>query len=144
MPRREGPLRVEEGLEIPSSELTVESARSGGPGGQNVNKVATKVVLRFSPQASSALDPEQKERIARRLSGRMSRAGEIVLHVSAHRARSQNLREARERLAEILRRALVRPKPRRPTRPTRASKERRLAAKRKASEAKRARRPPLD
>jgi len=144
MPRREGALRVEEGLEIPSAELRVESARAGGPGGQNVNKVATKVVLRFSPNASSALDTDQKQRIAERLAGRMNKAGEIVLHSAAHRERSQNLREARERLAELLRRALVRPKQRRPTRPTRASRERRLATKRKASETKRARQSPPD
>ncbi len=129
------------GLVLPESELSFESARSGGPGGQNVNKVATKVILRFRPADSRVLDEDQKRRILGRLEHRMTLSGELVLHSSRHRQRSRNLEEARSRLAELLAEALRHRRPRRPTRPTRASGRRRIESKRRRGDEKRRRRP---
>lgn len=127
-------------VEIPEDELEVEAARAGGPGGQNVNKVASKVILRFRPESSRVLDTRQKARLAEQLAHRLTRKGELVLHASSHRERLRNLEDARARLAELLAEAL-RPKVvRKPTRPSRASKRRRLDTKRRRSTAKRDRR----
>ena len=126
----ESGLEVRPGLEIPGGELVVDYARSGGPGGQNVNKVSTKVVLRWSVRESSALSEHDRAWLLQRLASRLTREGELVLHSSAHRERGRNLEEARERLAGIVREALKRPRRRRATRPTRASRKRRLEAKR--------------
>ena len=139
---RRGGLRVNTRLEIPARELSVEAARSGGPGGQNVNKVATKVILRFSVRASRALGERRKHLLLHRLAARLNRRGELVIHASRHRERSRNDADARDRLAALLREALRNPTPRKPTRPTHASRERRLALKRRRSEVKRARRRP--
>ncbi len=134
------PLRVNSRLVIPPEELSVSYARAGGPGGQNVNKVATKVVLRFSVTASGVLGPTRRARLQQRLASRLSGAGELVLHASRHRERARNLQDALERLATMLREALAVPRVRRPTRPTRASKQRRLEAKRRRGDLKRSRR----
>jgi ribosome-associated protein len=133
-------LQVQPGVAVPASELSVELARSGGPGGQNVNKVATKVVLRFVPAQSRAFDDRARARVLERLAAKLTARGEIVIHSSEHRSAERNLDAARVRLSELLRRALARPKPRRPTRPTTGSRMRRLEAKRRTGETKRARR----
>ena len=127
-------------VRIPEDEIQVEGARSGGPGGQNVNKVATKVVLRFRPGSSRAFGPVQRQRVLDKLAGRLTTSGELVLHASRHRERRRNLEDARERLAAVLREALAVPKVRKATRPTRASKQRRLDAKRRRGRIKRERR----
>lgn len=134
------PLRVNERLLVPAEELRIEYARSGGPGGQNVNKVETKVVLRFSVRASRVLGERRRALLEERLAGRLTREGEIVVHASRFRERSRNEEDARERLAALLREALVVPRERRATRPTRGAVERRLQEKRRRSEAKRERR----
>jgi ribosome-associated protein len=118
-------LEIRPGLVLPADELHVEAVRSGGPGGQNVNKVASKIVLRFSPGGSRALDDNQKQRIATRL--------------AAHREQRRNLEDARGRLAELLAAALARPRRRVATKPTQGSKRRRLDSKRRRSDTKRGR-----
>ena len=137
-------LYVREGLVIPEAELEARVSRSGGPGGQNVNKVNTRVEVRFDVVGSSVLSEEEKQRVRTRLANRTSRAG--VLRVVSQRERSQarNEAEARRRLAELLAEALAVPKHRRPTRIGRAKRERRLQSKRQRSEIKRHRRVPTD
>ena len=133
------PLRVNARLTIPAGELQITAARSGGPGGQNVNKVASKVVLRFSVRASRVLGEARRTLLLQRLSHRLTKEGELVLHASRHRERARNEEDARERLATLLAESLQSPKKRRATRPTRGSRERRLRAKKHRSERKRER-----
>jgi ribosome-associated protein len=128
--------------EIPDSELRFEFARSGGPGGQNVNKVETKVTVRFTPRTSAALTPPQVVRIESRLAARLTNDGELLVSSGQTRHREQNREDALARLAELLRNALKVQKKRRPTRPTKASKERRIEGKKERAGTKRLRRPP--
>ena len=127
-------------LSIPAAELEWTAVRSSGPGGQNVNKVSTKVELRFDFVASEVLAAPVKARLARLAAGRLDAEGRIVIVSQATRFQAQNLEDAREKLASLIRAALVAPKRRRPTRPSRAAKERRLDTKRRTSEKKRGRR----
>jgi len=133
------PLRVTSRLSIPARELAVTFARSGGPGGQNVNKVASKVVLRFSVRESPTLSESQRARLLERCP-RLTTAGEVVIHASRYRDRERNLEDARGRLATLLHGALARPRQRKATKPTRGSRERRLTQKRQRSETKQGRR----
>jgi len=134
------PLRVNARLTLPAGELRFEYARSGGPGGQNVNKVETKVLLRFSVRDSQALGERRRARLLQALAPRLTGEGELVLQASRFRERRRNEEDARERLAALLREALHVPAPRRTTRPTRSSVERRLREKRQRSDVKRTRR----
>ena len=127
------------GLVIPGAELRETASRSSGPGGQHVNKSNTRVTLRWSVADSVALGPNQRRRVLRRLASRSTRDGEVLVHASRHRSRARNRELARERLAELVRDALVVRKPRRPTRQSRASKERGLAAKKHRGAVKRLR-----
>lgn len=136
------PLPVAAGVEIPDSELSLSFVRSSGPGGQNVNKVATAAQLRFDLEHSSVLSDGVKARL-RHLSGRrLTAEGAILIIARNHRTQEGNRREAEQRLAELVRRALTAPKRRVPTRPTSAARERRLVQKVRQGRAKRLRSKP--
>jgi len=132
-------LTVRPGLEIPDSDLSVAFIRSAGPGGQNVNKVASAVQLRFGLDRSAALRDDVKARLRVLAGQRLTDAGEILIVARSHRSQEQNRREAEERLCDLVRRALIAPKKRHATKPTRASKERRLEGKARSQRTKRMR-----
>jgi ribosome-associated protein len=132
------PLEVTPTLLIPDQALEEHFVRASGPGGQNVNKVATAVQLRFDP-ARAGLANDVRERLRALAGSRMTGEGLIVIDARSHRTQSQNRDEARERLADLIRRALVPPRRRRKTRPTRGSAERRVASKKHRAEQKRTR-----
>ena len=127
------------GLEIPEGDLEFVASRSGGPGGQNVNKVSSRVTLRFDLERTTALSPEQRNRIRARLASRINKDG--VLQVTSQVTRSQDLNreDAVARFAELLRMALHQDKKRVATRATRSSKEQRLQEKKNRTQIKQAR-----
>jgi ribosome-associated protein len=140
-------VRIHSRLEIPDGELRFVTSRSSGPGGQNVNKVETRVTLLFDTAGSPTLSEDQRRRIAERLAGRIGRDGVLRVTAQRHRSQSANRELVVERFRELLREALARRKPRRPTRPSAAAERRRLEEKRRRSEVKRRRRgpePPTD
>ncbi|WP_376094763.1 alternative ribosome rescue aminoacyl-tRNA hydrolase ArfB [Roseomonas sp. CCTCC AB2023176] len=132
------PLRINHRLTIPAEALEEAFVTASGPGGQNVNKVATAVQLRFRP----ALAPDLPDAVLARLraqAGRRWTADGLLITAREHRTQERNREAARERLADLIRAALIAPVARRPTRPTKASKERRLVAKQVRSTTKAAR-----
>ena len=126
------------GVEIPLSEVELRASRSSGPGGQHANVTASRVEAVFDVEASRALTPQQRERLIARAGTRVSATAQDT------RSQARNRELALARLRRRLAAALREPRPRRPTRPTAASRARRLEQKRRASERKRARRPPAD
>jgi ribosome-associated protein len=132
-------LEICPGLMIPAAELSESASRAGGPGGQHVNKSNTRVILRWSVSESPSLTPEQRERLLDRLSGRLTREGDLVVSSGAARSRARNRDAARGRLAQLVASALEVRAGRRPTRPTRSSKLRRLEAKTQRSRLKKQR-----
>jgi ribosome-associated protein len=131
-------LRINRELEIPVAEITLRASRSSGPGGQHANVTASRVEASFDVESSPSLSEAQRERVLARVGPR------IVAVAQDERSQARNRELALERLAGRLRDALFVPRTRRATRPTAASRERRLAAKRRESERKRGRRPPED
>ena len=131
-------------LTIPAALLRWTAARASGPGGQHVNRTASKVDLRFDLEASEQLSPEVKERLRRLAGVRLDAAGCVVVTAQANREQGRNLELAREKLAALIRQALVRPTPRRATRPSRGQKRRRLEDKRRRAQVKADRRRPGD
>ena len=133
-------LPIKSGLVIPAAELSISFARSGGPGGQNVNKVNSKVVLRFDLRASQALSDAQKERLRHRIPPRyLTKKGEVVIASDGSRDQQANRTDCRQKLANAIREGLKRPKRRKKTKPSRAARERRLKAKAEQSQKKKAR-----
>ncbi|HEY7917682.1 MAG TPA: alternative ribosome rescue aminoacyl-tRNA hydrolase ArfB [Acidimicrobiales bacterium] len=133
-----GTVRISASLAIPLSELQFRFSPSSGPGGQNANKVNTRVELRFDVAGSPSLGPRQRARLIDRL------GPEVRLVADDERSQLRNRQLAVQRFRARMADALHIEKPRRPTRPSRGAKERRLTAKRRVSERKRARRPDLD
>ena len=132
-------VQVNDNLAIPLSELSFVASRGGGPGGQHVNKVASRVTLKFDVRNSPSLSASQRARLEEKLAGRISRDG--ILQLSSHSTRSQaaNREELVKRFGELLREALRRPRQRRKTRPSGAAKARRKDEKRRRGEVKRRR-----
>jgi ribosome-associated protein len=130
------PLPITPTLTIEDNELEERFVRASGPGGQNVNKVSTAVQLRFDAGGSPALTDEVRQRLRSLAGSRMTDEGVLVIDAREHRTQGQNREEARARLTDLIRRALVRPKRRRKTKPGAAAKERRLDTKKRRSETK--------
>ncbi len=133
------PLEITPDITIADWELTESFIRASGPGGQNVNKVSTAVELRFEAMRSPHLPPPVKSRLRRLAGRRWTKDGAIVIQVDTTRSQARNREIARERLAELILKALEKPKRRIPTKPTRGSKERRIKAKKERGEVKRLR-----
>jgi ribosome-associated protein len=132
-------LVVSSSVVIPERELTWTAVRASGPGGQNVNKVSSKVELRFDFEESSALMPSVKTRLRALAQHRLDSEGRILITSQVTRNQPQNLEDARARLAELVRQAEVVPKRRRATKPSRAAKAKRVTNKRKNSQKKQSR-----
>jgi ribosome-associated protein len=123
------PVEIDQSVSLPDQDLTWSFVRASGPGGQNVNKVATAAQLRFDLAGTQALEPAAKQRLRALAGRRVTEDGALIIVARNQRTQEGNRREALERLADLVRQALVPPKPRKATRPTRASRERRLETK---------------
>ena len=137
-------LYITDNIEIPEKELELRFIRASGPGGQNVNKVASAVQLRFDVAASSALPEDVRQRLVKLAGRKLTTEGVLVIEARRHRTQQANREDAVERLVALIRRAARRPKSRRRSRPTAASREKRLGDKRHRSKAKQRRQRPAD
>ena len=133
---------VTETLAIPDEELQFSYARSRGPGGQNVNKVSSKAILHWNLEANTTLPAEVKERLRAQQRQRLTTEGELVIQSQTFRDQAKNVEACRVKLREMVLAALHAPKPRKTTKPSKASKRRRLDAKRQQSQRKAGRKKP--
>jgi ribosome-associated protein len=137
-------LEVTARIQIPDDEFHWSFARSGGPGGQNVNKVASKAILHWNVQVTLSMPAEVKQRLLTQQHTRINAEGELVLSSEKYRDQPRNVEDCLEKLRGVILQAVHVPKKRRLTKPTRGSRERRLDAKRKQSARKESRRRPAD
>jgi ribosome-associated protein len=139
-------IRVTDHISIDEREIEESFVRASGPGGQNVNKLATAVQLRFDVRGSPSLPAEVRARLERLAGTRMTRDGVLIIIAQRHRTQARNREDALERLIDLVRRAAVAPRLRRPTRPTASARKRRVEAKKHRAGVKRLRRvkPALD
>lgn len=135
-------LRITERVVIAGGELDVAFARSGGPGGQNVNKVASKAVLRWTPATSPSLPPAVRDRLVRAVAPRLTTEGELLITSQRTRDQGRNIQDCLDKLRELVLDACRPPKVRRPTKPTAGSRERRVESKARRSAVKELRRKP--
>jgi len=138
------PLVVKPQLAIPDADLSVRFGQSRGPGGQNVNKVATRVELRLHLDATAALSAEVKQRLRQRNQRRLSADGDLIVTSDRFRSQARNREDADQKLIELIQAALRRPKPRRPTHVPPREKRHRLDAKKRRSAIKKNRRSSAD
>lgn len=135
-------LRVNDRISIPFTEFDFTFARSGGPGGQNVNKVNSKVTLRWNITSSPSLPSDVLARFCSKYHRRMTKDGDLVMHSQRYRDQGRNVADCLEKLRELLLEVAVAPRRRKPTRPTKGSVQRRLTAKKQRSDRKQNRRRP--
>ncbi|MCU0643600.1 MAG: aminoacyl-tRNA hydrolase [bacterium] len=133
-------IQITENLSINETEIQEDFVRSSGPGGQNVNKVATAVQLRFNVKNSASLPDDVRERLIKLAGNRVTEAGELIISARRYRNQARNREDARSRLIELIRKATIAPKPRRKRRASATSKLHRMMEKRKKSEIKKRRR----
>jgi ribosome-associated protein len=132
-------LPVNDRIAIPLREIDLSFARSGGPGGQNVNKVETQVEVRWTPGTSAALSADDRTWVVDKLHARLTNDGELIIVSSRFRTQGANRQDALDRLADVVRQALHRPRKRKKTKPSKAAKQRRIQAKKSRSQTKAAR-----
>jgi len=124
-------LVVDARVTIPATELEITASRSSGPGGQHVNTADTRIQVRWNIQTSTALTEVLRQRLLKALQSRLTVGGDLILSCDTHRSQRRNREEALQRLAALVRAALVPPRPRKKTRPSAAARRRRLEAKRR-------------
>lgn len=136
-------LTINARVTIPAAELEYTASRSSGPGGQHVNTTDSRIQLRWNVEESASLTDAQRARLRRALASRLTEGGDLLVACDTHRSQRRNREEAAQRLAQLVREALIPPKPRRKTRPTQASRERRLQEKKKRADVKKGRGKPV-